>query len=113
MTDDNPGSAAPEASRLEERIERIEDAVGSILERLKGGSGEAHKDAAEVTRERLGASSTVADEVEAELARRDAAAKQAERDERLGKLGETVAKLTEKTPQPPPRRVERVMGWHG
>jgi hypothetical protein len=110
---DEPVTPAPPApdSGLEQRVGSLETKLDLILDRLKGGESAARSDAQGVTEARLSASSTVADEVQAELDRRDAAAKAAERDQLLGTHSETLAKLTEQKPQAPVRKVETIMGW--
>jgi hypothetical protein len=90
---------------LAAKVDRIEQVVSKFL-------GGAHKDATATTEQRLDAPGSMADEVQRELARRDEAAKRDERDALVGKHEETLKALTEKVPEPPPRRVERIMGWN-
>jgi hypothetical protein len=112
MADDpvTPAPAAPDAG-LEQRVSGLETKLDLILDRLKGGESAARGDAQQVTEARLSASSTIADEVQAELSRRDEAAKAAERDQLLGNHTETLARLTEKKPETPVRKIETLMGW--
>ena len=98
--------------QLDERMGRVEEAINKLRE-LLAGKGPVHAEAQGATQARLGADSTVADEVQAELARRDEAVKRAERDALLGKHEETLVKLTEKQPQSPRRKIEEIMGYHG
>ena len=113
--DGDPVTPAPPAPSgdgdLGQRMARVESTLETILDRLKGGRDEAHGAAQDVTQARLAASSTIADEVQQELSRRDAAAKAAERDQLLGKHEETLKALTEQKPQVPVRWVESLMGW--
>ena len=102
-------AAAPEVN---ERLGRVEQAIES-LKQLIQGKGPVHAEAQDATQARLSADSTVADEVQAELARRDEAVKRAERDALLGKHEETLVRLTEKRPQSPRRKIEEIMGYHG
>ena len=113
MTDQDPGEGqAPDAEGehiasiqgLDERIGRIEDAIGKLV-------GGAHKDATATTEGRLDADSSIAAEVQKELGRRDQAAKDAERESTLEHLKTTVAELAEKPPAEPVRRIEKLMGW--
>lgn len=94
-----------EEAKLEERVGRIENAVESILTALHGGSQKA-------VETKLDAPGSVAEEVQRELARRDQKAAEDRKDLDLKSLKETVAKLTEKKPESPPRKVEQLMGWH-
>ena len=98
---------APAAAELDARVSRLETAIEVIRAAVTG----VHKDSAAAVEGRLDAPGSVAEEVQRELARRDEAAKQEEKDRLLGKLDETVKGLTEKAPQPPPRKVESFMGW--
>lgn len=84
------------------------DALAAAVSKITGG---AHKDATATTQERLDQPGSIAEEVQRELARRDEAAKQQEKDALLGKHEEALKALTEKVPEPPPRKVERIMGW--
>jgi hypothetical protein len=106
---DQPADTAPPAAEVDSRLDRVEAAIEAIKNMLTG----AHKDATATTQQRLDAPGSIADEVQRELARRDEAARKEEEQRELGTLKETVRGLTEKTPAPPPRRVERIMGWHG
>jgi hypothetical protein len=94
-------------------MDRVEATLQTIVDHLKGGRDQAHGAAADATEARLSASSTVADEVAAELARRDQAAKDAEREAMIGRHDQEIAKLTEKRPETPVRRIEGIMGWRG
>lgn len=114
MTETPPETPAPQAAAPEvnERLGRVEQAIES-LKQLIQGKGPVHAEAQGATQARLSADSTVADEVQAELARRDEAVKRAERDALLGKHDEVLSKLTEKQPQSPRRKIEEIMGYHG
>jgi hypothetical protein len=98
---------APAAAELDERVSRLETAIEVIKAAVTG----THRESQAAVEARLDAPGSVAEEVQRELARRDEAAKQQEKDALLGKLDETVKGLTEKPPVTPPRRVERLMGW--
>ena len=103
---------APEPAETDQRLTRLEQAVDKILGIVSSKSA-AHGQAEAVTQERLDAPGSVAEEVERELARRDDAAKAAQREEEFGSIKDTVAKLTEKRPESPVRKVEDIMGWRG
>ena len=111
MSETAPETPAPPAE-VNERLGRVEQAIES-LKQLIQGKGPVHAEAQGATQARLSADSTVADEVQAELARRDEAVKRAERDALLGKHEETLVRLTEKQPQSPRRKIEEIMGYHG
>lgn len=87
-----------------ERLGTLETKVDRLIESL-------HSDAGKTTGQRLDAPNSVAEQVQAELARRDEASKQAEEKERLGKVELAIGALTEKQPEPVIRRVEKIMGW--
>jgi hypothetical protein len=93
-------------SKLDERVGRIETAVQTLINSLHGKSEK-------VTEEGLSARGNVAEEVQAELARRDAKAKADADAAEFTSLKETVAKLAEKPPESPHRRIEEIMGYHG
>ena len=106
---DEPTEPAPE---LEQRVTTIEEKIDKILG-LVSSNSPAHAEAEKVTQERLAAPGSVAEEVQRELERRDEAAKREQREAEFGQVKETVAKLTEKRPMSPPRKVEQIMGYHG
>ena len=106
-------AAEPEPDgQLEARVTTIEEKIDKILG-IVSSKSPAHAQAEQVTQERLDAPGSVAEEVERELARRDDAAKAAQREEEFGSIKETVARLTEKRPESPVRKVEDIMGWRG
>jgi hypothetical protein len=111
MTDETT-EPAPSASELDARVDRIEQSLDQVLDLLKG-KGPAHAEAQQATEARLDANSSVAAEVQAELDRRDEAAKREQREAEFGQVKETVAKLAEAKPQSPRRKVEEIMGYHG
>jgi hypothetical protein len=80
----------------------LETKVDTLLEKLHAGGAQA-------TAAKLDAPQTVADQVQAELDRRDAAAKAAERDNEFAQVKEELAKLKETPPVEPLRRVTRIM----
>jgi hypothetical protein len=102
---------------LDDRFDAIEaeqaeqkGLIGQVLDAVKG-TGPAHAGAQRVVQARLDAPGSVAEEVRAELARRDKDTRDAEIAAKVGTHDETLAKLTEKQPETPVRRVERIMGW--
>jgi hypothetical protein len=103
MADDEEAERITSLNTLAEKVERIEQALAKVL-----GGGQKETPAAGAPEPPGG----IAEEVQRELSRRDDAAKQAEKYALLGKHDEVIKQLTEKTPEPPPRRVERIMGWN-
>jgi hypothetical protein len=114
---DQATETAPAGKDPETRLDRLEAKVDAVIDRLGQIVGGAHKDATATTQARLDAPGSVAEQVQAELARADQAKRanetEAQRDARLAGVEEKVKGLTEKAPQAPPRRIERIMGWHG
>lgn len=86
------------------RLGKLENKLDALINSL-------HSDAGKTTDKRLDASNSVAETVQAELARRDEVSKKAEEAERLGKVELAIGALTEKQPDPIVRRVEKIMGW--
>ncbi len=99
-------TAGPTPAELDAKIGRVETAVQTILTALHGKSQEG-------VQAKLDAPGSVAEEVQRELARRDAQKQKDEHDAEFTGLKETVAKLTEQKPVDPPRKIEQLMGWHG
>jgi cell division septation protein DedD len=95
---------APSTAALDEKVDGLAAKVDALISTL-------HKPAQDATEARLDAPGNVAAQVQAELDRRDRAAKAEDTAATVGSLKETVAKLTEVTPADPPRRVHRFMGW--
>lgn len=116
-----PGDDGQQDQALSDRVDQLEagqqtlgDKLDLIIGKLGGGQGDGAPAAA--AGEPGGDPATIAHEINAQLAERDrkAAAKaaDAERDGTLADLKAKVAELTETKPQPMPRRVEKLMGWH-
>jgi hypothetical protein len=114
---DQPTDTAPAGKDPDTRLDRLEAKVDAVIDRLSGLVGGAHKDATSTTQERLDAPGAMAEEVRKELARaereRIAAETEQQREARLKAVEDKVVPLTEKVPLPPPRKIERIMGWHG
>jgi hypothetical protein len=108
-TDEQPDTGSERLDKIEATQERQGTVLDKILTVLSG----THKEAGKVTQDRLDEPGSVAEEVQRELARRDAAAKESERDALLGKHEDTLKGLTEKVPEAPVRRIEGWMGWRG
>jgi hypothetical protein len=103
---EDEGDRIHSLDKLADQVDKLTMMVGKLI-------GGAHKDATATTEHRLGEPTSVSEEVQRELARRDEAQKQAERDAALGRHEEALKGLTEKIPEPPVRKVERLMGWRG
>lgn len=80
----------------------LESKVDALIEALHSGGREAVKD-------RLSADQSIADQVQAELDRRDQAAKAEQERQEITTLKEEVAALREVRPAEPLRRVTRFM----
>ena len=95
---------------LEAGQESLSQKIDKILGLVSGGDGEsAHGD------EGSGGGTNIAHEIRAQLEDRDRKAK-ADADEkakadRLAAAEARIAELSEKPPEPMPRRRERIMGW--
>jgi outer membrane murein-binding lipoprotein Lpp len=95
---------APSAAELDSKVDGLTEKVDALISSLHGGAQRG-------TQARLDAPGNIAQQVQEELDRRDRRAKAEDVAGQVGTLKETVAKLTEKTPEPPARRIERIMGW--
>ncbi|HMD25857.1 MAG TPA: hypothetical protein VKH61_17295 [Streptosporangiaceae bacterium] len=104
---DQPTQTAPAARELDERVSRLEQAIDIIKAAVTG----VHKDSTAATEARLDAPGSIAEEVQRELDRRDQATVQAQKEAEFEQVKAVV--LAEKQPLPPPRKIERLMGWHG
>jgi DNA-binding transcriptional MerR regulator len=110
MADDDTPDTGSE--RLD-KIEATQDRQGTVLDKILTILSGTHKESQQAVEGRLDAPGSVAEEVQRELERRDKASREAERDALLGKHDETLKGLTEKTPEPPVRKIESLMGWRG
>ena len=101
---------------LDERVGKLEtgqDALSTKLDRILGILGrdesKIHDAAQDHTQAKLDRPTNVADEIRQQLDERDKRAAEERDKSDLASLKETVAALTEKSPEPMPRRVERIM----
>lgn len=104
LTGDSGGTTDDRISALDRRIDRLAELIARAVPTTR-------REAEQHTERRLERPSSVAEQVQAELDRRDQKAKEAARDGELTTLRETVGKLQEKAPEPVARGIERVMGW--
>lgn len=103
--------------KLADRVEHLEDGQNKILAKLDQLVGGVHTRAEERTEDRLGRPSTVEEQVQRELKRKEdeekaRAAKAADQEERKTlkqELADMRAKLTEKLPEQPQPRRQRLM----
>jgi spore cortex formation protein SpoVR/YcgB (stage V sporulation) len=114
-----PAGGDGPADTTGERLDRLEGAVGRIeaaLGRVVPAAHEASRDRVEA---RLDRPTSVEEQVEAELAKRDKRARadkdkadrdKAEKDWR-DQTEQRLAALAEKPPAPPERRATRILGW--
>ena len=117
MADDqgNSGEGQPQDGErpIEQRMTSVEEEqrrqsgmLERILASVSGTAPAAPQAAQDATAARLGGPVDVKEEVRQELAR--AQADQA-REQEHESLKETVARLSERTPEPPQRKIEKVM----
>jgi hypothetical protein len=118
MADDTEAAETdtePSTAELSGRIDGIESKLDLLIDKLGGKKDEAHDAAQQHTEERLDRPSTIAEEIRAQLAKRDAdaakAASEQSHADRLAAVEATVTGMTEQVPEAPQRRVEKLMGW--
>lgn len=106
--DDRVGSLEAGQQSLSGKIDQI---LGILSKDGGGGHGDEPTDPPQ----RGGTPGSIAHQIREQLDKRDredaARKKEDERDGTITALREQVAALTEQEPTPPPRRVERLMGW--
>lgn len=112
--DSGPGDGLDQrVAKLETGQSTLEDKVDKILGIVSGGHGEDGGQGGH--EEQPSGGPTIAHEIRAQLDERDRkAAAEAERQagsDRLAAAEAKLAELSEKPPEPMPRRVERIMGW--
>src|SRR5580658_1812991 len=108
MADEDTPEVTDRIGALESKVDQIITRLGEFV-RGTGPAAGAHADAAAGTNARL-EPQTVEEQVAAALAAKDKEAKERALHEDVGSLKESVAQLRETPPEPPQRRVERVMG---
>ena len=106
---------APEEPPAETGVEQRVDSLESKVDKILGILGSKPKDEELDAEQQAGGGTNIAHEIRAQLEERDAkaradAAEQGKAD-RLAAAEAKIAELTEKPPEPMPRRVERIMGW--
>ena len=127
MADDPPAGGEPPAGDRLDRLEETQREQGTALQRIETALAKivpgSHAEAQDRVQDRLDrpsqAEGTIAEQVQAELRKarekdaRDAAAakERADRDAAEQSTAERLAKLEEKPPQPPARRVTKLLGW--
>lgn len=97
-------------ARLEGAVDEIKDAVRQLIAGRGPASG-THAAAEEHTEARLDRPTTVEEQVAAALAAKEKADRDAQLHGDVESVKAQLAGLAETPPQPPQRRVERVMGW--
>ena len=111
MADEDTGTeteAPPASPDLDERVGRLETMITELKNAITGSGGSGTETAPEPP-------ANVAEEIRRQIEERDAREKAAAEDkaktDRIGALETRLAELTEKAPEPMPRRVEKLMGW--
>ena len=112
-TDTPTEDAAPSNAELEQRVSGVESKLDLILEKLSGSSSSAAPSSAAPSSDPPAGPGSIAEQIRAQLAERDkAAASKADADaaeHRIKTVEERLEGMAERTPQPPERRVERIM----
>jgi hypothetical protein len=106
---------APTNTELAGRIDGINAKLDAVIDKLGGKEGQARDAAGQHTEERLDRPTTIADEIRQQLEHQRAAdAETAEKRgqaDRLAAIEAKVTGMTEQTPQPPERKIEKLLGW--
>ena len=117
MTDDSAKTAetAPTTAELAARQDALDGKLDQILSVLGKNEGKAQSAAQDARTAELDAPTSVAEEIRQQLEERDRQAKAdaaaAEHGAWKTKVDETLAAMTEQAPEPPARRIEKLMGW--
>lgn len=117
-TDPPEEGAPPPAAGLDQRVESLEhgqESLGHKLDKILGiVSGGPDDDDPGDGGQPAGAPN-IAEEIRAQLDKRDREAKdaadKASLTDELGQVKAKVAELAEKPPAPMPRKIEKIMGW--
>ena len=108
-TDTPTEDAAPSNAELDQRVSGVESKLDLILDKLSGSSSTPQAPAADPP----AGPGSIAEQIRAQLAERDkAAASKADADaaeHRIKTVEERLEGMAERTPQPPERRIERMM----
>lgn len=109
-------TAAAGGGDLDERVGKLEtgqDTIAEKVDRILGILGKdknaAHDAAQDHTEAKLDRPTNIADEIRQQLDERDRLAAEERDKSDLASLKETVKALTEKAPEPMPRRIEKIM----
>jgi hypothetical protein len=109
-------AAAPSNAELAARVDGLAGKLDTILDKLGGAESTAHDAAQQHTEDRLDRPTSMAEEIRAQLEERDranAAAKQAQDDaDWRASVDGRLAGMAEHAPEPPARKIERVMWGH-
>ena len=111
MADDTETETAegPSNAELEQRVSGVESKLDLILDKLSGSSSTPQAPAADPP----AGPGSIAEQIRAQLAERDkASADQASADaaeQRVKTIEDRLEGMAERTPQPPERRIERMM----
>lgn len=104
--------AAPSNAELAGRVDALDSKLDTILDKLGGGTGREG-----ASGEPKGQPASVADEIRRQLddqRKADEAKAAAEGDAAWRKgVDDRLAGMAEAAPEPPVRRVEKLMGWRG
>jgi hypothetical protein len=105
----------PSTAELSGRIDGIESKLDLLIDKLGGKKDEAHNAAQQHTQDRLERPSNVAEEFRRQYAEQKAAeaadAEKRGQADRLAAVEAAVTGMIEHAPEPPQRRIEKMMGW--
>jgi hypothetical protein len=108
-----PAAGEPSNADLVSRVDGIESRLDTIMSMLGGAEHGARDAAQQQTESRLDRPSSVADEIRRQLDEQRAADNAAEaartHSERLATVESRLEGMSEVTPEPPQRRVEKIM----
>ena len=109
------GERITSIKELSDRQDRTESKLDQILGILGKTKDNTHANAQEGRAKELDAPTSIAEEIRMQFEERDRkAAADADakgKEDRLAAVETSVKEMAEKAPEPPARRVEKIMGW--
>lgn len=112
---DEEGERITSIKELSERQDRTESKLDQILAVLGKTRDNAQANAREGQERKLDAPTSIAEEIRQQFEERDrkaaADAEHKSREDRLAAVETSLKEIAEKAPEPPARRIEKIMGW--
>lgn len=109
------GERITSIKELSERQDRTESKLDQILGILGKTKDNTQANAAEGRAKELDAPTSIAEEIRQQFEERDrqakAAADRKSGEDRLTAVETSVKEIAERAPEPPARRIEKIMGW--